>query len=128
MFKLLQHQDAASFPASSALALGIEGPHGATRIIASRGDCANDAKGHGIESRYSSVGASADRDDSVGYNAEEWRCMRCGVNCEYWISVAQPAYAGEPATIQESDERRTLRTLNHAAEQFASVVFLLPEP
>ena len=23
-----------------------------------------------------------DRDNSVGYSAEEWRCMRCGANCE----------------------------------------------
>jgi len=26
-----------------------------------------------------------DHDDSVGYSGEEWRCMRCGVNCEYWM-------------------------------------------
>src|SRR5690242_10401818 len=87
MFKLLQHQDAASFPASSALALGIEGPHGATRIIASRGDCANDAKGHGIESRYSSVGASADRDDSVAamnHTGSFTNRVGAGGACRHW--------------------------------------------
>jgi len=66
-----------------------------------------------------------DRDDSVGYSVEEWRCMRCGMNCEYWVSLAQPACAGEPATIQESDKTRTLTTINKAKE-FASVVLLLP--
>jgi hypothetical protein len=35
-----------------------------------------------------------DRDDSVGYHAEEWRCMECGASCEYF----------EPAPVQAAAE------------------------
>jgi hypothetical protein len=29
------------------------------------------------------IRAVAGDDPSTGYHGEEWRCMRCGANCEY---------------------------------------------
>ena len=32
-----------------------------------------------------------DRDDSVGYHSEEWRCIVCGASCEYLEPVQAAA-------------------------------------
>lgn len=39
------------------------------------------------------IGLVEDRDDSVGYHSEEWRCLACGANCEVWIPLRKPAAA-----------------------------------
>jgi hypothetical protein len=37
-----------------------------------------------------------DRDDSVGYSSEEWRCLSCGANCEVWKSARRERQERRP--------------------------------